>query len=58
MDRYRTREITLGLGLLFSFGGRVNGSRTFTRDVNKDLTHKDQDKDTDLTPRTRTRTRT
>ena len=29
-----------------------------TRDVNKDLTPKDQDKDKDLTPRTRTRTRT
>ena len=28
----------------------------YTRDVNKDLTPKDQDKD--LTPRTRTRTRT
>src|SRR6218665_3320347 len=28
------------------------------RDVNKDLTPKDQDKDKDLTPRTRTRTRT
>ena len=28
------------------------------RDVNNDLTPKDQDKDKDLTPRTRTRTRT
>jgi len=28
------------------------------RDVNKDLTPKDQDKDKDLIPRTRTRTRT
>ena len=37
-------------------------SRLYARDVNKDLTPKDQDKDKDLTPkdppRTRTKTRT
>ena len=40
-------------------GSQFSSASTIgSRDVNKDLTPKDQDKDKDLTPRTRTRTRT
>src|SRR6218665_3027694 len=45
------------LALLFGIAFHLHSARA-SRDVNKDLTPKDQRKDKDLSPRTRTRTRT